>query len=449
MEPAVQYATTSDGIRIAFTVSGQGSPLVFVTEPVVSHVQLEWSQPLFGRLFRRLAERHTLVRFDARGTGLSDRGIKITDRTAFRRDMETVIARVGLKSFALAVVQGPTLNTIEYVRDHPESVERLVVIDGFLKGEEYIAGPQLTALRAAADADFVLATEAIGTVAFGPTRDETRDYGAYIRSCIDASFFDAAPQFSGWDVSDAAAHITAPTLVLKHAGIQYVTDAMARGVAATIPGARLAMHPGTWADNIEGLADRIIEFLGEGKSETGTQPLRAERAQTASPVTILFTDVERNTELLALLGDEAWRALLREHERMTREQLKAYSGAEIKTIGDAFMTSFASATQAVECAIAVQRAFAERNTAAKHPLHVRIGINCGEPIAEDGDLFGTSVTMASRIAGTAAGGEIVVANVVRELVAGKGFLFADRGDVVLRGFEDPVRLYEVRWLQAG
>jgi len=109
------------------------------------------------------------------------------------------------------------------------------------------------------------------------------------------------------------------------------------------------------------------------------------------------------------------------------------------------MASFPSVTRALEGAIAMQRAFAEYNESAEEPLRVRIGLNAGEPIREEQDLFGTVVIMAARIAAKAAGGEILTSDVVRQLVAGKGFLFADRGEVVLRGFEDSVRLYEVRW----
>ena len=119
-------------------------------------------------------------------------------------------------------------------------------------------------------------------------------------------------------------------------------------------------------------------------------------------------------------------------------------------MGDGFMASFSSATKALECAIAMQRAFGERNEGADEPILVRIGLNAGEPIAEDdpdgrGDLFGTAVIRAARIAALAQGGEIMVANVVRELAEGKGFMFGDRGEVALRGFDDPVRLFEVRW----
>ena len=159
----------------------------------------------------------------------------------------------------------------------------------------------------------------------------------------------------------------------------------------------------------------------------------------------LSTDVEGSTALTQRLGDAKARDLLREHERIVREALKSHGGSEVKTMGDGFMTSFSSATKALECAIAIQRAFAGRNESAPEPIRVRIGLNAGEPIAEDEDLFGTAVNRAARITAEAKGGEILVANVVRELAEGKDFLFADRGEANLKGFDEPVRLYEVRW----
>ena len=156
---------------------------------------------------------------------------------------------------------------------------------------------------------------------------------------------------------------------------------------------------------------------------------------------------------------------------MVREALKSNGGAEVKTMGDGFMASFTSATRALECAIAMQRAFAERNEGSLRSkgspstssgrtvgeesgraevIRVRIGLNAGEPIAEDdpdgrSDLFGTAVNLAARIAAKAEGGEILVSDVVRQLVKGKYFLFADRGETSLKGFDEPVRLYEVSW----
>jgi class 3 adenylate cyclase len=149
--------------------------------------------------------------------------------------------------------------------------------------------------------------------------------------------------------------------------------------------------------------------------------------------------------MMRRLGDERGREMLREHERITREVLKSHSGTEVKTMGDGFMASFASVTKGVECAIALQRALDERNFGAMEHLQIRVGLNAGEPIEEDGDLFGASVILAARIAAKAEGSEILVANTVRELCAGKGFLFADRGEFVAKGFEESVRVYEVRW----
>ena len=145
------------------------------------------------------------------------------------------------------------------------------------------------------------------------------------------------------------------------------------------------------------------------------------------------------------LGDAKARDVLREHERIVREALGTHAGSEVKTMGDGFMASFSSATKALECAIAMQRAFAERNESAEEPIKVRVGLNAGEPIAEEDDLYGTAVNEAARITAAAQGGEILVADVVRQLTKGKDFLFADRGETSLRGFEDPVRLFELRW----
>jgi adenylate cyclase len=160
---------------------------------------------------------------------------------------------------------------------------------------------------------------------------------------------------------------------------------------------------------------------------------------------ILWTDLEGHTPIMQRLGDDRGRELLREHERITREALAANGGTEVKTMGDAFMAWFPSAQQALACAVALQRAFALRNTNAPEPLHVRVGVNAGEPVAEEEDLFGNSVIAAARICHEAEGGEIVASDVVRQLVAGKGFAFTERGQVSLKGFSEALRLFDVGW----
>jgi class 3 adenylate cyclase len=253
-----------------------------------------------------------------------------------------------------------------------------------------------------------------------------------------------------FEVSDMLGKVESPTLVMQPGRAPYPSVDVARGLASGIPNARLVVLEGApilpWVGDMEAAVTVMDEFLTEGEEAEAV----AEPTEPSAFRTVLFTDVEGSTALTQRLGDAKAREVLREHERVVREALKSHGGSEFKTMGDGFMTSFSSATKALECAIAMQRAFAEHNESAEEPIRVRIGLNAGEPIAEDdpdgrSDLHGTAVNLAARIAAEAKGGEILASNVVRELVAGKEFLFADRGEATLKGFDEPVRLYEVRW----
>jgi class 3 adenylate cyclase len=164
--------------------------------------------------------------------------------------------------------------------------------------------------------------------------------------------------------------------------------------------------------------------------------------------TILFTDMEGSTRQTERLGDDAAMEYVRCHNAIVREQLAASDGREVKHTGDGIMASFVSASRAVECATAIQHAFHLHNDRAgrdEAPIRVRIGISAGEPIEDSGDLFGVSVQVAKRACEYADPGQIVVANVVRELCFGKPLEFIDRGDVALKGFEQALRLHEVDW----
>jgi class 3 adenylate cyclase len=247
------------------------------------------------------------------------------------------------------------------------------------------------------------------------------------------------------DTTELLPRVKARTEVIHRRDDSAIPFANAQKLASCIPAARLIPLEGKVNNPAQGdwqsVVHAITEFLGD---------VAAPPELTASTFrTVLFTDLVGHTEMMSRLGDEAGRQVLREHEAITRETLKTYGGTEIKTMGDGFMASFNSVTKAVECAIAFQRAIEERNVtvAAGHasPLQIRVGLNAGEPIEEDGDLFGATVILASRIAARAEGAEILVADTVRGLCSGKGFLFADRGEFVAKGFEDPVRIYEVSW----
>ena len=435
--PEIRYCTTTDGVRIAYTIAGEGPPLLFVTEPTCSHTQFEWSMPLFAAFFRRLASRLTLIRLDVRGTGLSDRVVSNDPFASYALDLDAVIAKLPFDSMAIAAAEGASPFVIPYVHRHPGLATRLVLLDAVVRSADVLDTAQVQAINNAILADWVLGTEIIGVAAFGTGRDESRDFGAYIRQCIGPEYFSAGLQT--FDNAGLLPEIDVPTLVLKHADVQYVPTEAAKELAARMPNARLAVLSGGWADDMEGLADRIGSFV------VGDQPPAAadeSRLGSQGVRTVLFTDIVGHTEMMQRLGDQRGRGVLREYERITRDLLKEHGGAEVKTMGDGFMASFASVTNAMDCAIALQRAFASREG---EPLEVRVGLNAGEPIEEDGDLFGSTVIMASRVAARAGAGEILIPEPVRHLLSGKGYVYADRGETMLKGFEDAVRLYEVRW----
>ncbi|MGH9037666.1 MAG: BTAD domain-containing putative transcriptional regulator, partial [Acidimicrobiia bacterium] len=167
----------------------------------------------------------------------------------------------------------------------------------------------------------------------------------------------------------------------------------------------------------------------------------------AGPVTVLFTDVEGSTELHTRLGDAAARQILRDHEAVVRHHVEQHGGREVKALGDGFMVTFSSTRRALACAVAIQTAMqADAAGRAQEAVQVRMGLNAGEVTEENRDIFGAAVAAAARIAGQAAGGEILVADVVRQL-AGKvpGLRFSERGSFSLKGFPEPFLLHEVLW----
>lgn len=192
MQPTpVRYVSTHDGVRIAYTVSGSGPPLVLFNEPTTSHVELEWSQPVLGEMLRQLMSRTTLVRLDVRATGLSDR-VKTPGDDAVLGDLRAVVGHLGLKRYALVAVHSLSPAAIVYASRYPDEVTHLALIDPALRVLEIVTSPQLTAIMTAARADWTIATEAIGMLLFGVGRAESRAFGGYIRSCIDPDFYSIA-----------------------------------------------------------------------------------------------------------------------------------------------------------------------------------------------------------------------------------------------------------------
>jgi class 3 adenylate cyclase len=248
------------------------------------------------------------------------------------------------------------------------------------------------------------------------------------------------PDMGGGDV---AFQIEADPNV-KDTPIVFLTAVVKKGEQGIIAGHDFIAKPVT----VEEVIDCIEEHLGGIPESPTSSDLTGPRMKTGGLVTILFTDMEGSTSLTQRLGDASAQEVLRLHNGIVREALGAHGGAEIKHTGDGIMASLTSTSYALDCAIAIQRAFARYNESNQPiPIRVRIGLNTGEPVAEDQDLFGTTVQVAARICAHAEPGQILATMVVRELVAGKKFIFVDLGAVALRGFEEIAQLYEVKWRQ--
>jgi class 3 adenylate cyclase/pimeloyl-ACP methyl ester carboxylesterase len=431
MEPRIQYAKTTDGVSIAFASMGEGPPLVRVPTLGMNHVQRDWE--MFLGAFQELTQTFRVIWYDPRGAGLSDRDEVDFSMEAMMRDLDAVIGRTGLGSFALFAFVNAVPMAVTYAARFPDRVSHLILIDGWTKSSDWADTPAERALEALIDQDWTVCTETIARVLWGiDDRRFAELFAEHIRACIEPEAYRAAiVAQKRYDVSALLPDISAETLVLHNSTHQFFPVRLGQKLAANIPDARfLAIDDQTY----QRVAPLIEEFAGIVEMPESVEP--------SAFRTILFTDVEGSTALTQRLGDAEARNLLREHERITRGVLAAHGGTEVKTMGDGFMASFGSVTKAVECAVALQRAFVEREG---EPLSVRVGLNAGEPIEEDGDLFGATVILASRIAAKAEGGEILVADTVRGLCSGKGFVFADRGEFVAKGFEEPVHAYEVNW----
>ncbi len=444
MEPRIQYAKTSDGVNIAYCAEGEGPPLV-ACGVLFESFSKDHLFPIRSRAFQDIGQGRKMVRYDPRGVGFSQRGVDDLSIEGHVKDLEAVVQAIGAPLSLLGWFASVP-RVLLFASRHPDQVQKLVLIDGYTRQLDLQSRDVQRALADMARLDLKPVAQALAPRSWVAGADEAWAQ-AYLESTTGDEAARAMLSYLDMDVTSVLGDVQVPTLVLHNPDSENVSFEFGQRIAAGIPDATLIPIPGLSVEP-EALASAVDSFLpkrSSGRSEaTSTRP-----APESGFRTVLFTDVEGSTALTQRLGDAKARELLREHERLMREALKTHGGAEVKTMGDGFMASFSSATKALECAIAMQRAFAEHNEDAEEPINVRIGLNAGEPIAEDDDLFGMAVNLAARICAHAEAGQILAPIVVRELAAGKQFMFADLGETELRGFEDPVRLYELRWREAG
>ncbi|MBI2534731.1 MAG: adenylate/guanylate cyclase domain-containing protein [Deltaproteobacteria bacterium] len=447
----IRFCKTVDGVTIAYSTMGQGLPAVFPPQ-FVTHLEADLVEGPFAEVFEALAQHCMLVRFDKRGTGLSDRDVPdLSSDESFVPDLEAVVDAIRLPKFALYGLSAGGRLALHYYVKHPDRVSHLVFYgtnpQGFKGYDDERAKQRLVALTVIrASWDFGSKLWAERMMPYGGTREDIERIAHWLR--VSATADVAGKQIELGSKRSDLRHlldtVSVPTLVIHRRGDQ-VPFAAGRELASKIPGARFLPlegnnHlPATHEEAME-LVTPVVEFL----ALTGDHR-QARSADEIPPVTLMFTDIEGSTSLTQRLGDEGAQRLLREHNEAVRRALDSYNGKEIEHTGDGIMASFFSASRAVGCAVQIQQTFAARNTAnPEDAVRIRIGLNAGEPIAEGNDLFGASVQLARRICDRAEPSQVLVSDVVRQLVSGKGFTFEHIGPEVLKGFAEPVALYRVR-----
>ena len=465
MDPRIEYATTDDGVSIAYATIGEGIPLVNPPPALPwSNVQEEWQIPEWRHYYEHLNETFRIIRYDNRGAGLSTRDVDRIDLDTHILDLEAVVDRLGLDRFVLFGLYYNAQIAITYAVQHPERVSHLILWCPVPYGEDGVHdNPTQEALDRLRDLDYNLFTETLAHTVFGWDSGEAAHRMAqYMQGSMSYETFRSCWEGAEHnDVRSLLPRVQAPTLVVHRRDFALLDVEVSKRVAATIPNARLAVLPGEslspYMGDLRATLDLFTDFMGVRAEDTLVQ-LQQQRHRHADGSsdqgvtfrTIMFTDMQESTAFTQRLGDVRAQELVRMHNDIVEDALERHGGRRVKHTGDGIMASFPTASGAVECAVSIQRAFGQRNEAAPEtPVSIRIGINAGEPVAEGDDLFGTAVQLAARVCARAEPGEILTTDVVRQLVAGKGFLFSDKGTAELRGFEDPVRVYDVRWRRDG
>ena len=434
---AIRFCTSADGTRIAYAVSPEGSRQPAVIELGYWLLPFDMGGTDSDVIATRnvLAEDRRTVRIERRGVGHSGRNVTDVSFLAQIADVSAVADHFGAPRFDLLGFADGALIAAAYAARNPSRVRRLCLATAHQYGP-----PELwSAVGALIRASWGLGRRTLADLALGEVERDVRTQwvdriARQVNQEVAALYAD---ELSRLVVPDGLERIAAETMVL-HAGKDFGGSAeMARALAAALPRAHLvatAHRPG-----VKEVAEIIQRFFNEPDESVADAVMAAHGVQT-----ILFTDIEHSTELTQRLGDRAAQELVRAHNTAVRTALAQHGGTEIKHTGDGIMAAFATASAGVECAIAIQRTLADAaNDAAR--LRVRVGLNAGEPVTEERDLFGTAVQLARRICDAAQASEILVSNVVRELCAGKNFRFADRGVAALKGFAEPVQTFAVPW----
>jgi class 3 adenylate cyclase/pimeloyl-ACP methyl ester carboxylesterase len=448
--PKTRWAKTVDGVWIAYHDIGKGPLTLIFTNDMYSHLEVYWELPQFARFMNRLATGARVLNFDRRGTGMSDR-VALTPTLESRVD--DAIAVLDAAGVERAAVYGwgagsGAMATLQ-AGSHPERTTALL-IDGWLTTrwapdfpwgvtpedwDTYLA--RLVAIWG--DDDHALE---IGQLTCGNRPEDGRwDDPEFVRWHSRLARYAATPgSFEAFeryeydlDARDIARQLRVPTAVLLKGGSPPEDACSAEYSTKIIPGARLVALPGAasipFFDHEEAYADAMVAFIRSVEDE--------ERAMDRVLATVLFTDIVGSTDKASEVGDAAWTDLLSRHHEVLRAMLARYRGTEVGTAGDGLLATFDGPARAVKCAQAIIQAVRPLG------LEIRAGCHTGEIELLGADVGGIAVHIGARVAALAGPSEVLASSTVKDLVAGSGLVFEDRGEHTLKGVPEPWRLYKV------
>ena len=425
-QPRTRFARNGD-VHLAYQTVGTGSLDILLVDTWVHHVEAVWDFPDFARFLRRLSSFGRLIHFDRRGTGLSD-PVPLDKLPDFQTQMEDVVAvldAAGSQSTAIFGTADGTLVAMLLAASHPERCRSLVLFAPTAKHEQ-AAGLAMERIEEALQ-EITDAVEDSGVYILAPSRVEDERFDRQllrfqrnsVRQGAMAHYF---RQSMLADIRDVPPKITTPTLVLNRTGNRIVSMELSKEVASMIPSAKLVELPGedhlVFSQDVDRITDEIEEFLTGVR--TGSDP---DRVLT----TLLFTDIADSTTWAAELGDRHWRDLLDQHHDLIRVELGRFGGREVATTGDGFFASFDSPAQAVRCALSAADGVTSLG------IEIRAGVHTGEVEVRGDDLGGLAVHIGARVAAAAQPGEVLVSSTVKDLLAGSGVAFEDRGEHELKG----------------
>ena len=407
----------------------------------ISHLDLIWNNPTFSRWIERLNKFARVIIFDKRGVGLSDRVDRLPTLEERMDDVRAVMDAAGsTKACLIGLSEGVPLALL-FAATHPERATALALYGGMARSTADVDYPYATPIEGLRDSVEQFMRPDWGTGAsievFAPSYADNLQarefYAMFERQAVSPRAMDQLVEmFLDTDVRDILPSVHVPALILHRKGDRVVNVRAGRWLAEHLPGAKFVELEGIDHSPMAGDAERLLDEVEE--FFTGVRPTRELDRALA---TVLFTDIVDSTKRAAEVGDTQWRVLLENHDKVMRKHIEQAGGKEVKTTGDGFLATFDGPARAIRCALG---AIAEIGT---HGIQIRSGLHTGEVEIMGDDIGGIAVHIAARVGALSGPGEVLVSRTIKDLVAGSGINFEEKGEYELKGVPDRWQLYSV------